>query len=236
MCIVRDESGKGKIPYRPTPYLVFTDRIPHFREKTETGKKSVKFGEIGIEIGWGLFLTEFADPVFNPVFPVCFPELAVAHPAPMPQAPLHPTAQGPEATRVALQSPNPSKLPSPLPPPRQAGSRRTPSRHQAKASILPLPGPGHTASIPSAVRPCRSAGELQPAPAPLPPVRPPRGAGAPPSRAAARPRRRTAARPGAPPSRRSSRTSTAGWQHPSSRVQAHSSAKRQIIRRRALDL
>ena len=183
--ISRDESGNGKIPYRPTPYLVFTDRILHFREKTETGKNSVKFGEIGIEIGWGLFLTEFADPVFNPVFPVCFPKLAVAHPAPMPQAPLHPTAQGPEATRVALQSPNPSKLPSPLPPPRQAGSRRTPSRHQAKASILPLPGPGRTASIPSAVRPCRSAGELQPAPAPLPPVRPPRGADVPPSRAAA---------------------------------------------------
>ena len=43
----RDESGNRKIPYRPTPYPDFTDRIPHFREKTKSGKISGKFGENG---------------------------------------------------------------------------------------------------------------------------------------------------------------------------------------------
>jgi len=93
-------TGKSRTDRHRISFLPIEYRI--FGKKTEIGKNSGKFGEFGIEIGWGLFLTEFADPVFNPVFPVCFPELVVAHPAPMPQAPLHPTAQGPEATRLAL--------------------------------------------------------------------------------------------------------------------------------------
>ena len=97
----KSRTDRHRIPIFPIEYRIFG-------EKTKSGKKSGKFGEIGIEIGWGLFLTEFADPVFNPVFPVCFPELVVAHPAPMPQAPLHLTAQGLEATpptRLALWPP-----------------------------------------------------------------------------------------------------------------------------------
>jgi hypothetical protein len=47
----RDESGNEKIPYRPMPYLDFTDRIPYFREKTKSGKNSGKFGENGNENG-----------------------------------------------------------------------------------------------------------------------------------------------------------------------------------------
>ena len=89
----RDESGNGKIPYRPTPYQDFPDRMPYFREKTKSGKNSGKFGEIGIEIGWGLFPTKLADPVFNSVFSRGIPELQ----QPTPAKPSHVTAQGPFA-------------------------------------------------------------------------------------------------------------------------------------------
>ena len=41
-----------------------TDRISYFREKTDSGKNSGKNGENRIEIGWGIFPTEFSVPVF----------------------------------------------------------------------------------------------------------------------------------------------------------------------------
>ena len=43
MVETRDESGNGKIPYRPTLYPDFPDRMPYFRKKNEIMKK---FGKI----------------------------------------------------------------------------------------------------------------------------------------------------------------------------------------------
>ena len=61
-------TGKSRTDRHRISFLPIEYRI--FGEKTETGKNSGKFGEFGIEIGWRLFPTEFADPVFNLVFPV----------------------------------------------------------------------------------------------------------------------------------------------------------------------
>ena len=60
----RDESRNRKIPYRPTPYIVYTDQIPLLQEKTKSGKYTGKSGEFRNGSGLGNFLTEFSVTTF----------------------------------------------------------------------------------------------------------------------------------------------------------------------------
>jgi hypothetical protein len=47
----RDESGNGKIPYRPTPNPVLADRVPFLQEKQENRKKNRKSAGTGTGTG-----------------------------------------------------------------------------------------------------------------------------------------------------------------------------------------
>ena len=49
--VIRDESGNGKFPYRPTPNTGIPDQISFSREKTDSGRNPGKFGEFRIKIG-----------------------------------------------------------------------------------------------------------------------------------------------------------------------------------------
>ena len=69
----RDESRNGKIPYRPTPYTIYTDRISFLQENSKFKKNLGKSGKFGNEIGGSFFLTEFSVPVFYTGIPEFFP-------------------------------------------------------------------------------------------------------------------------------------------------------------------
>jgi len=69
----RDESRNGKIPYRPTPYTIYTDRISFLQENSKFKKNPGKSGKFGNEIGGSFFLTEFSVPVFYTGIPEFFP-------------------------------------------------------------------------------------------------------------------------------------------------------------------
>ena len=84
-------TGKSRTDRHRIPIFPIECRI--FGGKRNQEKNSEKFGEIEIEIGWGLFPTELADLVFNSVFSRGIPELQ----QPTPAKPSHVTAQGPFA-------------------------------------------------------------------------------------------------------------------------------------------
>ena len=74
--VYRDESRNGKIPYRPTPYTIYTDWISFLQENSKFRKNPGKSGKFGNEIGGSFFLTEFSVPVFYTGIPEFFPFLS----------------------------------------------------------------------------------------------------------------------------------------------------------------
>lgn len=142
----RDESGNGKIPYRPTPYSEYTARIPNWREKQEQENSQEIWSGTGTEV-----VEAFFHPYFR--FPYSAGKIPTGIPVPLPHfGPFDHFFRSP-AAHISRPPPHSLSLISPAVPQTAVSHSRTLARRSPRSPAPPFGRPPVVPLGPSDRRP-----------------------------------------------------------------------------------